>query len=47
MEQFDYSDKVRKLEDVIPVDDQVQGCPMNAALFLSTLQKYLEIFKIV
>lgn len=41
---FDYSEKVRKLEEVIKVDDKVDGCPMNVPLFLKTLQKYLKIF---
>ncbi|MFH1295586.1 MAG: hypothetical protein ABIH84_03335 [bacterium] len=41
--RFDYSDKVRKLEDVIKVDDKVDGCPMNVDLFLKTFFKYLKI----
>jgi sulfhydrogenase subunit delta len=46
MSRFDYSDKVRKLEDVIKVDDKVDGCPMNTQLFLQVLFKYLEVFGI-
>lgn len=47
MSHFDYSDKVRKLEDVIKVDDKVNGCPMNATVFIETLTKYLKLFQIV
>lgn len=44
MSRFDYSDKVKKLEEIIKVDDKVDGCPMNVEIFLSTLFKYLKIF---
>jgi len=43
---FDYSRKVQKLKDVIRVDDEVEGCPMNVDKFLATLLKYLKIFGI-
>lgn len=45
--QFDYSQKVRKLSDVIKVDDMVNGCPMNIPTFLQTLEKYLKLFSII
>lgn len=44
---FNYSLKVKKLDDVIHVDDMVNGCPMNVSVFLETLQKYLKLFSIV
>ena len=44
---FDYSDKVQKLDEVIKVDDYVQGCPMNPVLFQQALEKYLKLFKII
>ena len=47
MSHFDYSDKVKKLEDVIKVDDKVNGCPMNVPAFLEILNKYLKILKII
>ena len=47
MSHFDYSDKVKKLEDIIKVDDKVPGCPMNAETFLKTIEKYLKIFEII
>lgn len=47
MENFDYSQKVQKLDEVIKVDDQVPGCPMNPQLFLTALDKYLKQFGII
>lgn len=46
MSHFDYSSKVKKLDDVIKVDDKVEGCPMNAQTFLQVLDKYLKVFHI-
>ncbi|MFO0703209.1 MAG: hypothetical protein U0525_00600 [Patescibacteria group bacterium] len=46
LSHFDYSDKVRKLEDVIKVDDKVNGCPMITLMFLKTVNKYLKLFGI-
>lgn len=43
---FNYSQRVRKLSDVIEVDDMVTGCPMSVDVFLSILDKYLKLFKI-
>ncbi len=46
MGQFDYSKKVQKLDEVIKVDDTVNGCPMNPIIFMSIVNKYLELFHI-
>lgn len=46
LKRFDYSSKVQKLEDVIKVDDKVDGCPMNQKAFLAVLDKYLKIFNV-
>jgi coenzyme F420-reducing hydrogenase gamma subunit len=46
MESFDYGQKVRKLEDVIKVDDMVAGCPMNIDIFMQALTKYLKEFNL-
>ncbi|MCL4378707.1 MAG: hypothetical protein M1409_10110, partial [Actinobacteria bacterium] len=46
MSNFNYSEKVRKLSDVIKVDDMVPGCPMNVNTFLEILNKYLKLFNI-
>jgi coenzyme F420-reducing hydrogenase gamma subunit len=45
--RFDYSAKVRKLEEVITVDDKVEGCPMDPQAFLAVLYKYLKIVGVV
>src|SRR3990167_9019880 len=37
MSHFDYSQKVKKLSDVIKTDDEVEGCPMSAEVFAQTL----------
>lgn len=46
LDHFDYSDKVKKLEEVIKVDDKVDGCPMNVPDFLEALGKYLKIYNL-
>jgi sulfhydrogenase subunit delta len=47
MKQFNYNEKVKKLSDVIKVDDMVNGCPMNVPAFLEVLNKYLKLFNII
>lgn len=47
MSHFDYSSKVKKLEDVIKVDDKVEGCPMDKNMFFAAVDKYLKVFKII
>ncbi|KKR80470.1 MAG: NADH ubiquinone oxidoreductase 20 kDa subunit [Candidatus Daviesbacteria bacterium GW2011_GWA1_41_61] len=46
LHHFDYSQKVKKLDEVIKVDDQVPGCPMTVSIFLEILTKYLKLFNI-
>ncbi len=46
LSNFDYSEKVTKLEDVIKVDDKVNGCPMVTLMFIKTVNKYLDLFGI-
>lgn len=47
MSNFKFSEKVRKLGDVIKVDDMIPGCPMSVPIFTAALEKYLKIFNIV
>lgn len=47
MSHFDYSQKVKKLDEVIKVDDRVEGCPMSIEMFTEVLGKYLKVFNIV
>lgn len=47
LERFKFADRVKKLAEVIAVDDQVPGCPMDEKAFLNLLNKYLREFGIV
>jgi coenzyme F420-reducing hydrogenase gamma subunit len=47
LDHFDYSEKVRKLDEVIKVDDKVEGCPMGVNAFIETLTKYLKITGVI
>jgi coenzyme F420-reducing hydrogenase gamma subunit len=46
MSHFDYGPEVKRLDDVIEVDDMVRGCPMKVPEFLKALDKYLELFDV-
>lgn len=39
--------KVQKLKDLVNIDDEVDGCPMNEEKFLEILNKYLKEFNII
>jgi sulfhydrogenase subunit delta len=45
--QFRQAETVKSLQQVVPVDDQVNGCPMNEKTFLEVLDKLLKEFQIV
>ena len=47
LSHFDYGKEVKRLNEVIQVDDLVRGCPMKVPSFLQTLNKYLDLFEIV
>lgn len=44
---FSYGQKVKKLDEVIKVDDYVAGCPMNVDTFKQALNKYLKLFQVI
>lgn len=46
MSHFDYSEKVLRLDEVIKIDDIVDGCPMSVPTFYKILEKYLKLLKI-
>lgn len=46
LSHFDYGPEVKRLDEVIEVDDMVRGCPMKVPDFLRTLDKYLELFDV-
>lgn len=45
--RFQYADKVKRLSEVVTVDDQVPGCPMDENIFLNVVNKYLKEFGII
>lgn len=44
IDKFNQSSTVKKIWDIVQVDDSVPGCPMQEELFLKTLDKYLKEF---
>jgi sulfhydrogenase subunit delta len=44
LSHFDYDKEVRRLDEVIRVDDMVRGCPMKVPPFMQTVEKYLDLF---
>ncbi len=42
LSKFKYKEKVLKLKDVVTVDEEVPGCPMNEKLFLEMMEKYVR-----
>jgi len=47
LDKFGHRDKVSALNEIVKVDDNVQGCPMDENKFLETLNKYLREFRVV
>jgi len=43
---FDYTQNVKKVADIVRVDDTVAGCPMNEAQFLELINRYFKEFGI-
>lgn len=41
LEKFSYNDKVQKLSDLVTVDYQVPGCPMDETKFVELINKLL------
>ncbi|HUD20101.1 MAG TPA: hypothetical protein VMR81_06695 [Patescibacteria group bacterium] len=45
--RFKHADTVKMLRQVVTVDDEVNGCPMNEQPFLDLIDKYLVEFGVV
>lgn len=45
--RFQYAEKVKKISEVVTVDDQVPGCPMDENIFLQILNKYFKEFGVI
>ncbi|VVB98498.1 F420-non-reducing hydrogenase subunit G [uncultured archaeon] len=44
LQKFGHRDKVAALKELVQVDDEVPGCPMDESVFLQVLDKYLKQF---
>ena len=42
--RFNQAEKVRSVKEIVQVDDEVPGCPMDESAFFRTLDKYLQEF---
>jgi len=47
LKRFKHLDKVYKLKDLVKVDDEVPGCPMEVDKFMEVLYKYLREFGVI
>lgn len=47
VERFKQTDKVRTVKDIVSIDDEVLGCPMEEDVFLKILDKYLNEFGVI
>lgn len=47
IKRFSQSDKVRTVKEIVKVDAEIPGCPMEEPVFLSTLQGCLKEFGVV
>ena len=45
--RFQQTPIVRKVKDIVQVDDEVPGCPMDEPAFLNVVNKYLKEFGVV
>ncbi len=42
LDKFEYRKKVASVKEIVKVDYEVNGCPMNEAVFVETLNKVIE-----
>ncbi len=45
--RFGQTEKVRSLKEIVQVDDDILGCPMDEAAYFRVLDKYLKEFGVV
>jgi sulfhydrogenase subunit delta len=43
LEKFKYKEKVLKISDVVSVDEEIPGCPMDEEKFLKVINKYFNL----
>ena len=44
IKKFKHTDRVRALKEIVAVDDELPGCPMDEGAFMAILEKYLKEF---
>jgi coenzyme F420-reducing hydrogenase gamma subunit len=47
LDKFGHLDKVMAVHEIVPVDANVPGCPMDTNVFLEVLDRYLKEFGVV
>jgi len=47
IKRFKQTDRVRSIKEIVAVDAEVPGCPMEEGVFLDTLNKYLKEFGVI
>ena len=47
LDNFGHRDKVSPLNEIVKVDENVLGCPMDENKFLEVLNKYIKEFKVI
>lgn len=47
LKRFNQADRVRTIKEIVQVDDEVNGCPMQEEMFLQMLDKYLKEFGVI
>ncbi len=47
LKRFKQADGVRMVKEIVPIDDEVPGCPMEENVFTDILEKYLKEFGVV
>jgi coenzyme F420-reducing hydrogenase gamma subunit len=47
LDRFGHRNKVSTLNEIVKVDDNAPGCPMEENIFLEVLNKYLKEFKVI
>lgn len=47
LEKFHYGAKAKKLDEVVTVDERVNGCPMDTTVFVTTLERLLKEFGVI
>lgn len=45
--RFNYNKKVKRISEVVAVDEVVPGCPMDENIFLQLINRYLKEFGII